>query len=73
MPGVPTEMTRVVEVPLHVFSSSRRLPRLAHLVVEIFPAAREGKLQCVVLLEPLFVLFGNVPLTNASHIQGVEK
>jgi len=46
MPGVPAEMTRVIEVPLHVFSSSRRLPRVVHMVIEVFPAAREGKLQC---------------------------
>lgn len=69
MSGGLAEMTGVVEASLQVVSSSRKLPRFVHIVVEVFPAAREGKLQHRSTFQASFcIMFAIVPLTNASHM-----
>lgn len=69
---------QVVEASLHVVSSSRKLPRFVPMVAEVFPAAREGKLQRRSTFQASFLYHAViVPLTNTSHrqaqFQGMEK
>lgn len=45
------------------------LPEIFHMLVEVFPAAREGKPQSASTSQaPTCIVFANVPLSSVSHL-----